>query len=699
MSSNSKSKDLEDIKPDTDEQAQAGMHVKNSDYEYKHCIRLAFEKANVGMCLVDLEGRLLEVNRYMCDMFGYSKEEFKGMNVNDITHPQLLDVSPKYIKRASEGEVTNGEFIKKYFHKKGHIVWGQVSSSLIRNNDGKPLYFISYVKDITEIKQTEHELRKERDFTSAVLSTAGALVVVLDRQGRIVRFNRACEKLTGYLFEEVKGKPFWDLFLLRNEMNQVKVVFENLRTGGFPNEHENYWLTKSGSRRLVKWSNTALAESDGSVEYVIGTGIDITDTRAAEEKRHDSEKKYRSLLANLDTAVVVHAPDTRILLSNHRAQELLGLSDADITNRKDIDPDWYFIRDDGTRLPVKEYPVNIVITTLKPLQYYLVGINHPKNNTIVWVEVNAFPEFDADGSLRQIVVTFWDVTKRKTAEDSLAKRTLDLVDINKELRRQIAERKQAEEKLRNQQRQADKDLQVAATIQQTLIPRYSPRIGPIRFAWRFEPCEQIGGDIFNFHYTGKNDISFYMFDVCGHGVSSALIAAAVSQFLQTSCEPMVAAIGTPRPDTVLNNLERAFPFERFDSFFTIVYLTVDYSNGSLYYSSAGHPPPILMGPDGSQRILNVHGPVIGTGSVHTFFSEQVPLRRGDKVIAYTDGILDYSNARGELFGKERLFGTLQKYAGSPVQSLMEMVQKSLKDFAGAASPKDDASIMAIEYVG
>jgi len=105
---------------------------------------------------------------------------------------------------------------------------------------------------------------------------------------------------------------------------------------------------------------------------------------------------------------------------------------------------------------------------------------------------------------------------------------------------------------------------VAATIQQTLIPRYSPRIGPIRFAWRFEPCEHIGGDIFNFQYTGKNYISFYMFDVCGHGVSSALIAAAVSQFTQTSCEPTVSAIEAPCPETVLNNLERAFPFERFD---------------------------------------------------------------------------------------------------------------------------------------
>jgi phosphoserine phosphatase RsbU/P len=554
-------------------------------------------------------------------------------------------------------------------------------------------------KGITKIKQTEHELRKERDFTSAVLMTAGALVVVLDRHGQIVRFNRACEKLTGYLFEEVEGKPFWDLFLLRNEVDQVKVVFENLRAGGFPNEHENHWLTKNGYRRLIKWSNTVITETDGSVEYVIGTGIDITDTRAAEAKLHDSEKRYRSLLDNLDTAVVVHAPDTRILLSNYRAQELLGLSDADMASRKDIDPEWYFIRGDGTRLPVKEYPVNIVITTLKPLQYYLVGISHPKNNTIVWAEVNAFPELDDNGNLKQIVVTFWDVTKRKTAEDSLAKQALDLVNINKELRRQITERKQVEEKLRHQQRQADKDLQVAASIQQTLIPRYSPRIGPIRFAWRFEPCEQIGGDIFNFHYTGKNHISFYMFDVCGHGVSSALIAAAVSQFLQTSCEPTVPVIGQPRPDTVLNNLERAFPFERFDSFFTIVYLTVDYANGSLFYSSAGHPPPILLGPDGSLRLLERHGPVIGTGNAPSFLKEEVPLRSGDKVIVYTDGILDYPNDRGEFFGKERLFETLQKCAGSPVQTLMDMVQRSLRDFAGAANPKDDASIMTIEYVG
>jgi PAS domain S-box-containing protein len=815
------------IQSDTCHQNRTLVETETSNCDYEDCIRLVFDNANVGICLVDLNGRLLSVNRHMCDMFGYSKGEFEGMSVNDITHPDFLEVSPNYMKQALNGVVTDGEFQKKYIHKKGHIIWGQVSSSLVLDHDGKPRYFISYVKEINDIKQKEHELRKERDFTSAVLSTAGALVVVLDRQGRIIRFNRACEKLTGYFFQEVKGKCFWDLFLLPNEIDQVKDVFENLKSGLFPNEHENYWLTKSGSRRLIKWSNTALSESDESVEYIIGTGIDITDTRAAEEKLQDSEerfalatrgsghglwdwadtsrsevwwsprlyemlgyqngeiesslnsfnlllhpddrdkvqdaidthlkngdmydieirmetksgayrwfrtcgaaiknakgrpvrmsgslididdrkqaekalleseKKYRMLLANLDTAVVVHAPDTRILLSNLRAQGLLGLSEKDMANRKDSDSYWSFLRADGTRLPVEEYPVNIVSKTLKPLQYYLVGINHPRRNNTIWVEVNAFPEFGDNGDLRQIVVTFWDVTKRKLAEDNLAKKTIDLANINKELRRQITEREQVEEKLRYKQRQADKELEVAATIQQALIPRYSPRIGPIRLAWRFEPCDQIGGDIFNFQYTGQNHISFYMFDVCGHGVSSALIASAVSQFIQTSCSTMLPETETPRPEAVLNNLEKTFPFERFESFFTIVYITIDYTKGHLYYSSAGHPPLILMGQNGSLRMLDVHGPVIGTGSGHSYLREKVQLKSGDKVILYTDGILDYSNSRGEFFGKERLLRILGQFAARPVQTLMDMVQESMKKFVGAASPNDDASIMAIEYM-
>jgi PAS domain S-box-containing protein len=123
--------------------------------------RLSFENANIGMCLVDLDGRLTMVNSQMSEMFGYSQEELESMTVNDIAHPEDLDVSPKFIQRASSGEIDHIQFEKRYFHNQGHIVWAQVSSSLVRDAQGTPSYFISHVQDITELKRTEEALRKQ----------------------------------------------------------------------------------------------------------------------------------------------------------------------------------------------------------------------------------------------------------------------------------------------------------------------------------------------------------------------------------------------------------------------------------------------------------------------------------------------------------------------------------------------------------
>ena len=141
----------------------------------------------------------------------------------------------------------------------------------------------SLQEEVTQRKQTEDALNKERDFIAAVLSTAGALVIVVDREGRIVRSNRACEDLTGYSFEEVEGKQFWNMFLLPEEKLSVIEVFQDLQTGSFPNVHENHWISRTGERHLIAWANTALIDEEGRVEYVIGTGIDITEKREAEK--------------------------------------------------------------------------------------------------------------------------------------------------------------------------------------------------------------------------------------------------------------------------------------------------------------------------------------------------------------------------------------------------------------------------------
>lgn len=149
----------------------------------------------------------------------------------------------------------------------------------------------------TELKLIGDALRNERDLTSAVLDTVGSLVVVLDREGLILRFNHACEQLTGYTFDEVKGHPVWDLFIAAEEKGPVKATFNELQAGHFPNEHENHWVAKDGRLKLIAWSNTALLDNKGLVEYVIATGIDITERRRAEEELQRSHDQLEVRVA------------------------------------------------------------------------------------------------------------------------------------------------------------------------------------------------------------------------------------------------------------------------------------------------------------------------------------------------------------------------------------------------------------------
>jgi PAS domain S-box-containing protein len=144
-----------------------------------------------------------------------------------------------------------------------------------------------------DLERSQHEvraIRRDRDLVSAVLDTADALVVLLDTEGRIRRFNRACERATKYRSDEVLGRPLWDVLLLPEEVESVKGVFANLRSGFSPNRHENYWLARDGERRLIAWSNTILVDAKGEVEFVVGTGIDVTEERKAQQERERAKE-------------------------------------------------------------------------------------------------------------------------------------------------------------------------------------------------------------------------------------------------------------------------------------------------------------------------------------------------------------------------------------------------------------------------
>jgi PAS domain S-box-containing protein len=176
------------------------------------------------------------------------------------------------------------------------------------------------------------------DLYTEIINTTRALIIVLDTAGRIVNFNPACERVTGYRFEEVKGAPIWDLLLVPEEVDGVKATFEKIRTENVPNTHENHWITKSGERRFIEWSNSAVTDETGRVVHVIGTGIDVTEKRAAEQTLREAKQRTQALLDSMPDAAWckdlngVYIEVNRVFAerSNRDARDIVGKNDLEL---------------------------------------------------------------------------------------------------------------------------------------------------------------------------------------------------------------------------------------------------------------------------------------------------------------------------------------------------------------------------------
>ena len=252
----------------------------------------------------------------------------------------------------------------------------------------------------------------------------------------------------------------------------------------------------------------------------------------------------------------------------------------------------------------------------------------------------------------------------------------------------------------------EEELNAAAQIQQGLLPARLPAVAEFRFAWRFLPYERIGGDLFNIFQLDEATVMAYLFDVSGHGVSSAMVGVSVHQSLSAQTGRIVKRIFREppyytilSPAEVMAELEREYPFERFEKFFTIVYLLLDSVTGEVRYSSAGHPPPILVRCNGEARTLPDGGGLIGIGVGGPYPERQVQLEPGDRLYLYSDGITEACNPQGEFFGLPRLLGLLAQLQALPLDEGCGRVVEALQQFGKGRPRQDDVTLVALEYLG
>ena len=173
--------------------------------------------------------------------------------------------------------------------------------------------------------RAEREIERQRVFADSLLDMVASLVLVVDPEGRIVRFNRACEQTSGWTEAQLRGRVFWETLRPPETRQQAA---RHYRGGNSPLElpatNEAEWQTRSGERRLISWVNRPVFDSKGAVTYVLGTGTDVTDRRRLESDLRRAAFEWRETFDGLPLGVVVVDAEGRVLRANRTAIELSG---------------------------------------------------------------------------------------------------------------------------------------------------------------------------------------------------------------------------------------------------------------------------------------------------------------------------------------------------------------------------------------
>jgi PAS domain S-box-containing protein len=263
-------------------------------------------------------------------------------------------------------------------------------------------------------------IRKSEDKFRRLVENLGKeyFFYIHNTNGVFSYLSPSIKDMLGHTREEFMAH--YSTFLTDNPINKEVEEKTNLTISGI--QQPPYLVEIYSKSKDIHWlevTETPVFDPDGTVIAVEGIAHDITDRKQAEDALQESEKIHRELLNNLNSGVVVHASDTSVVYSNPRACELLSLSEEQILGKVAIDPEWKFLREDGSTMPLEEYPVNQVMDSQKPLRNQVVGIQRNKYADVSWVLVNGFPTFKESGKLDQATITFIDITDRVQAEKEL----------------------------------------------------------------------------------------------------------------------------------------------------------------------------------------------------------------------------------------------------------------------------------------
>jgi sigma-B regulation protein RsbU (phosphoserine phosphatase) len=239
-----------------------------------------------------------------------------------------------------------------------------------------------------------------------------------------------------------------------------------------------------------------------------------------------------------------------------------------------------------------------------------------------------------------------------------------------------------------------KELALAAQIQKDFLPKKNPVCDRLDIAWLFIPCNQVGGDYYDFISIDSCRLALIVADVSGKGISAALLMASLRAALISEVGPQF------RLETVAGKLnDFVHSSSAPNRFISCFICDLDMTNGRLRYVNAGHNPPIIISGDGQVKRLDPTGFCLGMFPAVPYDIEEVTVDKGETIVLYTDGITDTRNSSNQEFGEDKLVALLKKIAKKPAGEIVSKVNTELCAFSAGVDPFDDMTLIVLKQKG
>jgi two-component system, sensor histidine kinase and response regulator len=381
-------------------------------HESQARFRGVFEHAPSGICVVGLDGRILQVNAAFCRILGYSEPELLAKDWKELVHPDDLGVAIASREKLSKDPLGCVESERRYIHRGGNVVWARVRVSLVHDPGGSPLYSVAHIEDITERKRTEEALRESEDRFRIMADSCPTMLWVTDAAGGIQFINRAYRELCGVTFEDVEGDK-WQVTIHPDDVMPYVGTFQRAVREHTSSRTEGRFRGANGEWRWVFSQAEPRFSPSGEFLGHVGLSLDITERKQIEQALHASEEKFRQLAENIREVFWIMSPTTNETLYVSPAyEEIWGrtcdslykhpMSFTDAMHPDDFEAAHvWFARQIAGELIDSEYRIRTPDGQEK------------------WIRDRAFPIRDPAGQLIRVVGIAEEITQRKRYEEEL----------------------------------------------------------------------------------------------------------------------------------------------------------------------------------------------------------------------------------------------------------------------------------------